>query len=521
MLLFSTSCSHQSKLTHYGDKLGTNLKAVSPHPGPNNQGNTKPVINDSPAYLKEDYLLFDGKQCELNIFLECTTGFMEASYLESIYNPFSEYYVASDKRLKQEYHRQIEKKYNISIQYINGGSVCDLFDGPATYERALSLGKADNIHAVISSNLLKPGTISSYPNPSLCGFGNAEYYTGNFLDKKYNSLYDIDQKEGFFKDVQYVPDQLKQDLSTYFGQIYTYIPQKVYALDFLYYPSDLENKYQLQKQYEEGNWNYETINQWIKEDTSGMWTNHLFPYTHAEEYLIGLFSANNLITENIFDMENDEILNTYWMYTQYGSDYELEFFRPFQLLIHDQLISHSGEKYEAIPFPSSTKENTISITSAPGYAFPCRAKLNDGLDSETVFKIIYELEDGYRYQNKISEDEKMCAYLSQYLSDESVKLVMAHQENLKFYPYTKLLEAINVMLDDSTYCYLEKILKNMSSQNLQSTQEVKSYLNQLTISLQLIDQNGGYVDFKGTYFELCQYYFNLIFDVQLGTQNQS
>ena len=412
ILLFGVGCSRQSDLADFGDKLGVNLKAVSTPSGSNNQDNTRD--DDSPTYLKEDYLSFDGKQGELNIFLECTTGFMEASYLESIYNPFSEYYIATDKRLKQEYHRKIEKKYNISIQYINGGDVCNLFDGPATYERALALGKADNIQAVISSNLLKPGTISSYPNPTSCGFGNAKYYTGNFIDGQYASLYDLDKKEGLFCDVQYTPNQLKLDLSTYFNQVYAYIPQEVYYLDFLYYPTDLEKKYQIHKQYEEGNWNYETINRWMEEDPSGEWNNGFFPYTHAEEYLAGIFAASNLTNADVFDMENEDTLNAYLTYCKYGSYYESNLFRPFQLIVYDQLIGSNIYKYDAIPFPSSSNEEKMFISKAPGYVFPHLAEQSNGFSSEIVFKIIYELEDGYRYQSNITEEEKMRAYLGQY-----------------------------------------------------------------------------------------------------------
>ncbi|MCM1259336.1 MAG: hypothetical protein NC182_00135 [Prevotella sp.] len=512
-LIFITSCSGQTRLTHLGSSLGTHLQSTSKDVNGNTNLSTK--VDTTPSYFQDDYLIFDGKQSELNIFLECTTGFMEASYLESIYNPFSEHYVAADKRCKQEYHRQIEKKYNISIQYINGGDVCDLFDGPATYERALASGKIDSVYAVITNTLLKPGTISSYPNPSSCGFGNANYYTGNFIDGKYTSLYDLNQGEGFFKDVQYVPDQLKQDVATYFDQIYMYIPQKVYNLDFLYYPIAMEKDYSIHAQYQNGNWNYETIQQWMEADTSGKWDNGFFPYTHAEEYIMGLFATHDLPRENVFDIENEDVLHAYLTYSQYGSNYEFEFFRTFQSMIHSQSITDNIEKYEAIPFPSYTQENTLFISGAPGYAFPV-VNPNHHLDSETVFKIIYELEDGYRYQSDITDDEKMQTYLEQYLTEASVELVLEHQENVVFCPYTQLLEAICVMADSSTYYYLGKIVKDMASQNVQSVQEVKAYLSQLTCDLMLIDSKGGYVDFKGTYFELCQYYFNLIF----GTQYQ-
>lgn len=50
---------------------------------------------------------------------------------------------------------------------------------------------------------------------------------------------------------------------------------------------------------------------------------------------------------------------------------------------------------------------------------------------------------------------------------------------------------MNVMIDDAEYYYLEKILRNIVSQNVQSIQEVKAYLNQLTLNLGLINQDGG------------------------------
>ncbi len=417
-----------------------NLPLVSPDEKSNTeendtkQNNTKQPDDNPPTPIE---FTFNGQGMQFNIYLNAYGSMYDSSLfttaeMESIYNPFSDNYIAKDKREKQSYIREIEKKYNINICYITNQY------SYRPIEEAIVHENLNGMHAIITDSLFS--NISLKENYSSFG----AYQEDNVLNKLYYSLYNELTDTGIMKDLDIVPTNIRKDLSTYYQHTYLYIPQNIYTYRFLYY--DKESFLQLgiedpQKLYQQGKWNDEMLESLClelqKKDASkpailvegiedlanmtyGMSSAQGFTFVDNQKV-----EGNRLEAIKIYDEMKKLYENKILTLGAQESHFSLRLNR----FDNAQELYVPSQKLSLVPYPNFDVENgKVAITNAPGYAIFNFETLENGFNPEIAFRIIYDLELGYREKSLISEEEWIQDVLSHYLDETSIELFIKCQE---------------------------------------------------------------------------------------------
>lgn len=417
----STSLSNEKNNTEQND---------TKQPDKNNQSND----NNSSAQTE---FSFNGQGMQFNIYLNAYGSMYDSSLLttaemESIYNPFSDNYIAKDKRKKQNYIREIEKKYNITVCYITNQYSYRPIEEVVAYENL------NGMHAVITDSLFS--TISLKENYASSG----AYQKNNVLAKLYYSLYNESTDIGIMKDLDIIPTNIRKDLSTYYQNTYLYIPQNIYTYHFLYY--DKESFLQMgiddpQELYQQGKWDNEMLKRLClelqKKDSSkpsisvesmedfsnmtyGMTSARGFTFVENQKVI-----GNSLEAIQVYDEMKDLYENKIFAFGTQQSHFSLRLNR----FDNAQKLNLPMEKLALVPYPSFDCERSkVAVTSAPGYAVFNFESLENGFNPEIAFRIIYDLESGYREKSTISEEEIIKDYLSYYLDATSIELFLQCQE---------------------------------------------------------------------------------------------
>lgn len=158
LIMMLVSCKKNTSTSLSNEKNNTEQNDTK-QPNNNNQS------NDNNSSTQTEFS-FNGQGMQFNIYLNAYGSMYDSSLLttaemESIYNPFSDNYIAKDKREKQNYIREIEKKYNITICYITNQNSYRPIEEVVAYENLY------NMHAVITDSLFN--TISLKENYSSSG----------------------------------------------------------------------------------------------------------------------------------------------------------------------------------------------------------------------------------------------------------------------------------------------------------------------------------------------------------------
>ncbi|MCM1260787.1 MAG: hypothetical protein NC182_06620 [Prevotella sp.] len=418
-----------------------NTLAPSSNKNNTEQNNTQQSDNNNSSNNNhssaQTELPFNGQGMQFNIYLNAYGSMYDSSLLttaemESIYNPFSDNYIAKDKREKQNYIREIEKKYNVTICYITNQY------SYRPIEEVIAYDNLNGMHAVITDSLFS--TISLKENYSSSG----AYQKNNVLEKLYYSLYNTSTDMGIMKDLDIIPTNMRKDLSTYYQNTYLYIPQPIYTYHFLYY--DKESFLQMgiddpQELYQQGKWDNETLKKLCLElqqkDSSkpvisveGMedFSNMTYGMASAKRFTFvenQKVVGNNLEAIQIYDEMKDLYENKIFAFGAQQSHFNLRLNR----FDNAQELNLPTKKLSLVPYPNFNFESSkIAVTSAPGYAVFNFETMENGFNPEIAFRIIYDLESGYREKSTISEEEIMKDNLSYYLDEESIELFLQCQE---------------------------------------------------------------------------------------------
>lgn len=137
--------------------------------------------------------------------------------------------------------------------------------------------------------------------------------------------------------------------------------------------------------------------------------------------------GNSLEAIQVYDEMKDLYENKIFAFGTQQSHFSLRLNR----FDNAQELNLPMEKLALVPYPNFDCERSkVAVTSAPGYAVFNFESLENGFNPEIAFRIIYDLESGYREKSTISEGEIIKDYLSYYLDVISVELFLQCQKNI-------------------------------------------------------------------------------------------
>ncbi|MCM1259752.1 MAG: hypothetical protein NC182_02255 [Prevotella sp.] len=453
---------------------------------------------------------FNGKGMTMNIYVDAPSNPLGIPYLdwynqlESIYNPFSDMYLSSDKREKQAYHRSVEKKYNMVIQYVScfDSSHNVLENYKEQYVETINdledhfLLRQD-IYAVVSMFSINDRSLKE--NYVLTG----KYKEKDVLSELYFSLYDIQNHAGIMKEMDIVPVDIKRNLSEYYQNVYRYIPQEVYTDLFLYYDKQFFEENHLsdpQKMYFEGNWNWDVFYQLCLE-IQQLDKNLALGIDDYVPFVFGLASANgiNIVENNTINIGSKPMLSIYdqvqqlvgkgLLATRSSGVFSSHMFaqRDFSDLSSTSLT----EKLALVPYPtSSNNQYQVSVYNAPGFSILNFDTLENGFTPEIAFRILYELESGYRLISSQTDEERLSDILRYFLDEKSIQLYFKLQEK-QVYERMGVIANVSAFVQGCTFFpdlsgagYTPFIKEYVEKEKPFATEEEKrNYVNQAINSL--------------------------------------
>lgn len=367
-------------------------------------------------------------------------------------DPFYNDYEYSDKSQRQAYIKEVEKMYNIKIDFTVNPSDKDCYVN------------AWNTYPILNESLTDKETF------------NYAY-----------SLFNFETDSGVLKDSRYLNDSLKVEMSSVKNNIYIYYPGKVYSYNFLYYNSQKDfGEHNPLELYKDNNWDLESYKYVLENycdesiNSSDNIKNDNYIATMPSKLAKGLTYANGyyIINKNGFNgntLELNQIFNEsidlFYNYYKYDNNNLIDIFYP----IYTQIIDHhfmssfnlnntivsasltdfykketdsyanlSNEiKWQLIPYPSSNYENyytyvdgynQLGFTVVGDYNFSGEkvTSFTDDFTREIAFEILYDLFDGYFNKYSDIQLNNIKEFLGRHLTKESIDLFFKFNENINF-----------------------------------------------------------------------------------------
>lgn len=387
-------------------------------------------------------------------------------------DPFYENYEYSDKSQRQAYIKEVEKMYNIKIDF--------------------TITPADKDCYVNVWN--------TYP---IINFSHTVNVTNNYA----YSLYNFETESGVLKDNKYLNDSLKIEMGSIKKDLYVYYPGKIYSYNFLYYKSDKEfEEYDPLKLYKENNWNLETYKYVLKnycDNSTKLWdelykTNKEYEYeynyknngyyigTMPSMLALGIASANgnHILNKNGYMGDTSELnlvfnesIDLFYNYYNYNYKTLKNIFKPMDsptielqslssFILDNTIISanisdfykkefgllsnlSNDVKWQLIPYPSTNYDtyntyvdgyNQLGFTVVGDYNYIGEkvTSFTEKFTREIAFEILYDLFDGYYYKFPNVQEDNIKEFLGNHLTKESIDLFFKLNKNITF-------EATNVL----------------------------------------------------------------------------
>lgn len=499
LIAFTIGCKGKNNLNPI-----TQTQEKKPTTGENGEGE-KTVPDDT----KEPFS-FNGKGMTMNIYVDAPHNTFGIPYLdwynqlESTYNPFSDVYLSSDKREKQAYHRSIEKKYNMTINYV---SCLDSSHPILENYKELQVEAINDLedNFLLSQDIYAVASMFSINDRSLKEnhLLTGEYRKIDVLSELYFSLYDVQSNVGIMKEMNIIPVEIKKNLSEYYQNVYRYIPQEVYTDLFLYYDKQFFEENHLsdpQKMYLDGNWNWDSFCQ-LCLDIQQLDKNLAFGIDDYVPLVFGLASANGItiVENNTINIASNQMLSIYdqvqqlvskgLLATRSSGIFSSHMFA--QKDFSDLSAASSTGKLALVPYPAvSDSQYQVSVYDTPGFSILNFDTLENGFTPEIAFQILYELESGYRLISSITDEERLADILRHFLDDESIQLYFELQEK-QVYERMGVLTNVSVFVQGCTLFpdlsgagYAPFIKEYVERENPFATGEEKiNYVNQAINSL--------------------------------------
>lgn len=379
--------------------------------------------------------------------------------LKSELDPFDGNYFYSDKAQRQAYIREVEKMYNIKIEF--------------------DISPSDENCYVTAWN--------TYP---ILNISHTDRVSYNYA----YPLYSFESKKGILKDTEYLNDPLKVEMGSVKDNIYIYYPGDIYSYNFLYYNGQKDfGNYNPLELYEKGEWNLNNYKYVLANycDNSVNSLNEL-DITGEQSYYIGTmpsklsqgiaaangyhilnkngYMGNNVYVNDIFN-ESIDLFNNYY---KYDLNNVKKIFDPISFptidqkslssFILDNTVISAGKldflkkdssllsndvKWQLIPYPSSNYDNyksyvdgfnQLGFTIVGDYNYNGEdvSSFNEEFTREIAFEILYDLFDGYYHKFPIAQENNIKEYLEKHLTKESIDLFFKFNRNVSF-------EATNVL----------------------------------------------------------------------------
>ena len=445
-----------------GCKRNTQINPIIQSQGKN------PTITDKNSEEKPSLLddtqetfAFNGKGMTMNIYVDAPYNPLGIPYLdwynqlESTYNPFSDVYLSSDKREKQAYHRSIEKKYNMTIQYV---SCLDSSHPDLENYTELQIETINEIedHFLLRHDIYAVASMFSINDRSLKENHvlTGRYQKTNVLSELYFSLYDIQNDQGIMKEIDSIPVDMKRNLSEYYQNIY--YDKQFFEENHLFDP---------QQMYVDGNWNWDTFYQ-LCLDIQQLNKDAALTIDDYTPFVFGLASANgiSIVEDNSINIASQSMLSIYDQVQQLVGNGLLDMHSCGVFSSHmfaQRDFSNIGavattEKLSSVPYPAMLENQyQVAVYATPGFSILNFDALENGFTPSIAFRILYELESGYRLISSQTDEERLADLLGYFLDETYVQLYFELQEK-------QMYERMGVVANVSAFVQGCTFLPNLS-----------------------------------------------------------